>query len=50
LSRGAVECALAGIAAGRTPDPYFVQLYWLLLSFFSACSEMNALGYVVCQE
>lgn len=50
LSRGAVERALAGIAAGRTPDPYFVQLYWLLLSFFSACSEMNALGYVVCQE
>ena len=50
LSRGAVERALASIAAGRTPDPYFVQLYWLLLSFFSACSEMNALGYVVCQE
>lgn len=50
LSRGQVEHALEGIAAGRTPDPYFVQLYWLLLSFFSACTEMNALGYVVCQE
>lgn len=50
LSRGAVERALAGIAVGRAPDPYFVQLYWLLLSFFSACTEMNALGYIVCQE
>jgi phage shock protein PspC (stress-responsive transcriptional regulator) len=50
LSRGAVEGVLAGISAGRAPDPYFVQLYWLLLSFFSACTEMNALGYVVCQE
>ncbi|MES5483336.1 hypothetical protein QMZ05_11325 [Bradyrhizobium sp. INPA03-11B] len=50
LSRAAVEQALAGIALGRTPDPYFVQLYWLLMSFFSACTEMNALGYVVCQE
>jgi len=50
LSRGAVERALADIAAGRAPDPYFVQLYWLLLSFFSACTEMNALGYIVCQE
>jgi hypothetical protein len=50
LSRAAVEQALASVAAGRAPDPYFVQLYWLLLSFFSACTEMNALGYVVCQE
>jgi hypothetical protein len=50
LSRRAVEQALANIVAGRTPDPYFVQLYWLLLSFFSACSEMNTIGYVVCQE
>jgi hypothetical protein len=50
LSRGAVERALAGIAAGHRPDPYFVQLYWLLLSFFSACTEMNAYGYVVCRD
>jgi hypothetical protein len=50
LSRRAVEQALANIVAGRTPDPFFVQLYWLLLSFFSACTEMNVIGYVVCQE
>ena len=50
LSRGAVEHALADVTAGHTPDPYFVQLYWLLLSFFSACTEMNAHGYVVCRE
>lgn len=50
LSRNAVESALAQIKAGHAPDPYFVQLYWLLMSFFSACTEMNAHGYVVCQE
>jgi hypothetical protein len=50
LSRGAVEREFADIAAGRTPDPYFVQLYWLLLSFFSACTEVGAHGYVVCRE
>jgi hypothetical protein len=50
LSRGAVEQELANIAAGHAPNPYFVQLYWLLLSFFSACNEMNAYGYVVCRE
>lgn len=50
LSRGAVERAFASIVAGRTPDPHFVQLYWLLLSFFSACTEVGAHGYVVCRE
>jgi hypothetical protein len=50
LSRKGVEDVFANIASGHSPDPYFVQLYWLLLSFFSACTEMNAVGYVVCQE
>lgn len=50
LSRSAVEAALARIKAGHSPDPYFVQLYWLLMSFFSACTEMNSHGYIVCQE
>lgn len=50
LSRRAVERALASIVGGQSPDPYFVQLYWLLLSFFSACTEMGALGYIICQE
>ena len=49
LSRTAVEAAFANIAAGGRPDPYFVQLYWLVLSYVSACSDMNAFGYVVCR-
>jgi len=50
LSRRAVEDALKDVAAGRSPAPHFVQLYWLLMSFFSACTEMNAYGYVVCWD
>ncbi|MGY3582538.1 hypothetical protein ACVIGB_008397 [Bradyrhizobium sp. USDA 4341] len=50
LSRSAVEAALERVKAGHAADPYFVQLYWLLMSFFSACTEMNAHGYVVCQD
>ncbi|MCW2413448.1 MULTISPECIES: hypothetical protein [unclassified Sphingobium] len=49
LSKGAVEEALSEIRAGGRPDPYFIQLYQLLMSFFSACTEMNAFGYVVCR-
>lgn len=49
LSRQAVEEALHRVAAGQRPSPHFVQLYWLLMSFFSACAEVNAHGYVVCQ-
>ena len=29
--------------------PHFVQLYWILMGFFSACAEIGAIGYVVCQ-
>lgn len=50
LSRRSVESALNEVAVGRPPDPHFVQLYWLLMSFFSACTEMNAQGYVVCRS
>lgn len=49
LSLQEVEQALQDVAAGQRPSPYFVQLYWLLMSFFSACAEVNAHGYVVCQ-
>lgn len=49
LSYAAVEQALADIAAGQRPDAYFVQLYWLLLSYFSGCTDMGASGYVLCQ-
>lgn len=49
LSRAAVEATFADIAGGGRPDPYFVQLYWLVLSYVSACSDMNAFGYLVCR-
>jgi hypothetical protein len=50
LSRKQVEAVLAGIKEGRAPDPHFVQLYWLLSTFFSQASEVGAFGYLVCQE
>jgi hypothetical protein len=49
LSKQAVEAALDDIRQGGTPSPHFVQLYWLLMSFFGACVEVNAHGYVICQ-
>lgn len=49
LSRAQVEEAFAGASQGQPPSPHFVQLYWLLTSYFSACAEMGAVGYVVCQ-
>jgi hypothetical protein len=49
LSRHAVADALAAIQNGQRPAPSFVQLYWLLQSFFSACAEVGASGAVVCQ-
>lgn len=50
LSKAAVEQAFRDIAAGHTASPYFVQLYWLLSSFFAACTEVGAFGCVICQE
>ena len=49
LSRAQVESAFTDAAAGEPPLPHFVQLYWLLMSYFSACTEIGAIGYVVCQ-
>ena len=49
LSRQAVANALEEVRHGQRPDPHFVQLYWLLLSFFSACVEVGAVGLIVCQ-
>jgi hypothetical protein len=49
LSRLEVEAAFAGVTAGQAPAAHFIQLYWLLTSFFSACTEVGAIGYVVCQ-
>lgn len=50
LSKAAVEQTFKDIEAGHTASPYFVQLYWLLSSFFAACSEVGAFGCVICQE
>ncbi len=40
LSKQAVADAFAAIQNGQRPAPSFVQLYWLLQSFFSACTEV----------
>lgn len=50
LSKRQVAAVLEGIREGRSPDPHFVQLYWLLSTFFSQASEVGAFGYLVCQE
>ena len=50
LSKRQVSDTLVGIRAGNAPSPHFVQLYWLLMTFVSACSEVGAFGRVVCQE
>lgn len=49
LSRAAVGETFAQIAAGARPSAHFVQLYWLLTSYFSACAELGTVGYVMCQ-
>lgn len=49
LSKQAVADAFEAIQAGQRPSHTFVQLYWLLQSFFSACTEVGATGSVVCQ-
>jgi len=43
-------CAVTWMQRGEAPTPHFVQLYWLLMSYFSACAEVGAYPYVVCQE
>jgi hypothetical protein len=50
LSRRQVEERFVAIRGGEAPSPHFVQLYWLLMSYFSACAEVGAYPYVVCQE
>jgi hypothetical protein len=50
LSRQRVSDSLARIRAGHAPEAHFVQLYWLLLSFFSACAEVGAVGTIICQN
>ena len=40
LSLQQVAEALEAIRLGQAPEAHFVQLYWLVLSFFSACAEV----------
>lgn len=49
LSRGDVAAAFVNAAGGTPPPAHFVQLYWLLTTYFAACVEMGAIGYVICQ-
>lgn len=49
LSKIQVEKTFNAIQAGARPDPHFVQLYWLLSSFFAACAEVGAVGCVMCR-
>jgi len=50
LSLSEVDQQFVAIRGGEAPTPHFVQLYWLLMSYFSACTEVGAYPYVVCQE
>jgi len=50
LSKQQVEQTFSDIKGGVAPRPHFVQLYWLLMSFFSACAEASAFGYIVCRN
>lgn len=49
LSRTDVADGFARAASGQSVRPNFVQLYWILMGFFSACAEVGAIGYVVCR-
>lgn len=49
LSRAAVQAAFTSVRSGDAPRPSFVQLYWILTGFFSACSEVGAVGFVICR-
>ncbi|RWC57892.1 MAG: hypothetical protein EOS54_03935 [Mesorhizobium sp.] len=49
LSRTDVAECFARAANGQPLRPNFVQLYWILTGFFSACTEIGAIGYIVCQ-
>lgn len=49
LSKAQVAAAFQALAAGERPSAHFVQLYWLLMAYFSACAEMGAVGFVACQ-
>lgn len=50
LSRQGLEAAFKSIRTGSLPTAHFVQLYWLLSSYFSAALEAGVYPYVICRE
>jgi hypothetical protein len=50
LSKKQLEKTLNYLEDGIAPPAHFIQLYWLLMSSFSACSEVGAVGFVACWE
>jgi len=50
LSRGQLDEKFASFRGGEAPEPHFVQLYQLLMSYFSACIEVGACAYVTCRD
>jgi hypothetical protein len=50
LSRAQLDERFEAFRAGEAPEPHFVQLYQLLMSYFSSCMEVGAYAYVVCRE
>ena len=50
LSRAQLYQQFEALRGGATPEPHFVQLYQLLMSYFSACIEVGAYASIVCQE
>lgn len=50
LSRQALADAFKDIQSGNRPSAHFVQLYWLLSSYFSAALEAGVYPYVICRE
>lgn len=49
LSKAQVAAQFADLAAGGRATAHFVQLYWLLQSYFNACAEMGSVGFVICR-
>lgn len=50
LSLQSLTTTFESIRAGDPPSAHFVQLYWLLSSYFSASLEAGVYPYVICRE
>ena len=50
LSLQLLRETFTNIHGGAAARPHFVQLYWLLMAYFSACTEVGAYPSVICRE